>query len=123
MKDLLPLKDASLAVLAKDVAANNVEKPDIWAARDVTLTSADKLTPVVVGVWDSGVDFADFPGQIYTDTHPAPQFDAHGLAFDLEGYPAHGALMPLTPDQLAAYQVVPRLSEGLLRSAAVDRQP
>lgn len=103
MTDLLPLKDASLAVLAKDVAANNVQKPDIWAARDVTLSAADHLTPVRIGVWDSGVDFADFPGLAYTDPHPAPQFDPHGLAFDLVGLPAHGPLMPLDAAQAAAY--------------------
>jgi hypothetical protein len=103
MRDLLPLKAASLAVLDREVAANNVQKPDIWAARDVTLTEADKLTPVIVGVWDSGVDFDDFPGIAYTDPHPAPQFDPHGLAFDLEGFPTHGALLPLTPAQAAEY--------------------
>jgi subtilisin family serine protease len=103
LKDALPLKAATLAVLGQDIAANNVLKPDIWAARDVTFTAADKLTPVIVGVWDSGVDFDAFPTQTYTDPHPAPQFDAHGLAFDLESYPTHGALMPLTPEQQAAY--------------------
>jgi hypothetical protein len=103
LKLLLPLKTASLAVLSQDVAANNVQKADIWAARDVNFTASDRLTPVIVGVWDSGVDFADFPEQTYTDPHPAPQFDAHGLAFDLEGFPTHGALLPLTPQQQAAY--------------------
>jgi len=103
LKVLLPLKAATLAVLDRDVAANATHKPDIWAARDVTFTSADKLTPVVIGIWDSGIDFAAFPGQTYTDPHPAPAFDAHGLAFDLESFPTHGALMPLTPEQLAAY--------------------
>jgi subtilisin family serine protease len=103
MTDLLPLKDASLAVLDKDVAANNVQKPDIWAAREVTLSAADHLTPVRIGIWDSGVDFADFPDQTYTDPHPKPQFDPHGLAFDLEGLPTHGPLLPLDAAQLAAY--------------------
>jgi hypothetical protein len=103
MIDLLPLKAVSLAVLDKDVSANNVQKPDIWAARDVTLSAADHLTPVRIGIWDSGIDFADFPGQAYTDPHPAPQFDPHGLAFDLLGLPTHGALMPLDAAQAAAY--------------------
>jgi hypothetical protein len=103
LKIMLPVKAASLAVLDRDVAEHKVQKADIWAARDVTFTSADKLTPVTVGIWDSGVDFGDFPTQTYTDPNPAPQFDAHGLAFDLEGFLTHGALMPLTPEQLAAY--------------------
>ena len=103
VKDMLPLKAGTLVVLGQEIAANNVQKADIWAARDVTLTPADKLTPVIVGVWDTGVDFDAFPAQTYTDPHPAPQFDPHGLAFDLEGFPTHGALMPLTPEQLATY--------------------
>jgi len=103
LTERLPLKAITVAAFTKDVAANNVQKPDIWAARDVTLAAADKPTPVVVGVWDSGVDFSDFPGQIYTDPHPAPQFDPHGLAFDLESLPAHGALMPLDAQQIADY--------------------
>ncbi len=112
LKVLLPVKAESLAVLDRDVAAHNVQKADIWADRDVNFTSAAKLTPVIVGIWDSGVDFSDFPGQTYTDPHPAPQFDAHGLAFDLEGFPAHGALMPLTPEQLAAYPSFRRYLKG-----------
>ena len=103
LKELIPLKAASLTVFGQDVAANNVQKPDIWAARDVTFTSADRLAPVTVGVWDSGIDFNDFPTQTYTDPHPAPHFDAHGLAFDLESFPTHGALLPLTAEQAAAY--------------------
>jgi len=103
LTERLPLKAITVAAFSKDVAANNVQKPDIWATRDVTLTAADKLTPVIVGVWDSGVDFNDFPEQTYTDPHPAPQFDPHGLAFDLEGLPAHGPLLPLDAQQAANY--------------------
>ena len=103
LTERLPLKAITVAAFSKDVAANNVQKPDIWATRDVTLTAADKLTQVIVGVWDSGVDFNDFPEQTYTDPHPAPQFDPHGLAFDLEGLPAHGPLLPLDAQQAANY--------------------
>ena len=35
-------------VLKSYVAAHNVRKPDIWAAREVTLTADQKLTPVLV---------------------------------------------------------------------------
>jgi subtilisin family serine protease len=103
LKTVLPVKDATLAVLAHDVAANNVQKPDIWEAREVTLTPADKLTPVNVAIWDSGTDLSLFPTETYTDPHPAPQFDPHGLAFDLKGFPTHGDLLPLDADQAKAY--------------------
>jgi hypothetical protein len=45
LKIMLPVKAASLAVLDRDVAEHKVQKADIWTARDVTFTSADKLTP------------------------------------------------------------------------------
>ncbi|HWA94358.1 MAG TPA: S8 family serine peptidase [Terracidiphilus sp.] len=103
IKRQLPLKAATLAVLAKYVAANNVEKPDIWAARDVTLTSADRLTPVNVAIWDSGSDLSLFPGRIYTVPHPAPGADPHDIAFDLKGLPTHGYLLPLNAEQKEKY--------------------
>lgn len=103
IKRQLPLKAATVAVLTKDVAANNVEKPDIWAARDVTLTSADKLTPINVAIWDSGSDLSLFPGRVYSVPHPAPGADPHSIAFDLKGLPTHGYLLPLNAEQKEKY--------------------
>jgi subtilisin family serine protease len=103
LKDILPLKDATVAVLTQEVAANNVEKPDIWEARDVTLTAASKLTPVKVAIWDSGSDLSLFPGRVYSDPHPAPGGDPHDLAFDLKGFPTHGYLLPLDAPQQEQY--------------------
>jgi hypothetical protein len=109
---IVPLKADGAAVIAGLVARNSVAKPDIWAARDVTLSPREKLTPVRVAVWDSGSDVSLFPHQLFTDPKPGP-YDPHGLAFDLEGYPAHGYLRPLTPAQRAAYpQTISRI-EGL----------
>ena len=102
LKQILPLKQTSLAVLTKDVADHNVEKPDIWAAREVTLTAADKLTPVNVAIWDSGSDLALFPGRDYTVASPASG-DAHDIAFDLKGFPTHGYLLPLDDKQKAEF--------------------
>jgi subtilisin family serine protease len=103
LKTIVPLKAATLAVLSRDVAANNIQKPDIWAARDVTLTDADHLTPVTVAIWDSGSDLSLFPGRVYEDPHPAPGADAHDIAFDLKGFLTHGYLLPLDPAQAGAY--------------------
>jgi Subtilase family len=103
LKDVLPLKAVTLAVLSQDVAANNVQKPDIWEAREVTLTDAGQLTPVRVAIWDSGSDLSLFPGRTYTDPNPAPGGDAHDLAFDLKGFPTHGYLLPLDAKQEEQY--------------------
>ncbi len=103
LKRNLPLKAGTIAVLAREVAANNVQKPDIWAAREVTLTNADKLTPVNVAIWDSGTDLPLFPERVYTDPHPGPQTDPHDIAFDLKGFPTHGYLFPLDVQQRQEY--------------------
>ena len=103
LRQVIPVKAATIALLSADVAAHNVQKPDIWAARDVTLTAADKPTPVTVAIWDSGSDLSLFPRQLYTDPHPAADTDPHGLAFDLLSRPTHGMLQPLTPEQAKGY--------------------
>lgn len=99
----LPLKQATISVLTAEVAANNVQKPDIWAARDVTLTDADKLTPVRVAIWDSGSDLSLFSGRVFTDEHPEANTDPHDIAFDLKGFPTHGYLLPLDAQQEKEY--------------------
>jgi subtilisin family serine protease len=103
LQDILPLKAETVAVLTQEVAANNVEKPDIWEAREVTLTAASKLTPVKVAIWDSGSDLSLFPGRVYSDPHPAPGGDPNDLAFDLKGFPTHGYLLPLDAPQQEQY--------------------
>ena len=113
LQRILPLKEATIAVLTKDVAANDVQKPDIWAERDVTLTDADKLTPVNVAIWDSGSDVSLFPDRVYTDEHPSPQTDPHDIAFDLKGLPDHGYLLPLTEEQQKLYPAMREDLKGL----------
>jgi hypothetical protein len=103
LKQILPLKQQTLAVLTKDVAEHDVQKPDIWQAREVTLTAADNLTPVNVAIWDSGSDLSLFPGRDYTVPSPPAGADAHDIAFDLKGLPTHGYLYPLDDKQKAQF--------------------
>ncbi|HEY6573121.1 MAG TPA: hypothetical protein VI198_07345, partial [Candidatus Eisenbacteria bacterium] len=66
--DVIPFKEAIVAAYAAVLDSNKSEaKADIWAARDVTLDAGAKLSPVVVGVWDSGVDVSLFPSQLWTN--------------------------------------------------------
>lgn len=121
LKREIPLVPAMLAVLNKEVAANNVKERDIWAGREVTLTNANKLTPVNVAIWDSGVDLALFSGSVYTVAEPGPQGDRHDIAFDLEGFPTHGELFPLTTQQKAEYPTMLSELEGFSDlQAAID---
>ncbi len=98
----LPEKDDVAQILGSYVKAHNVMKPDIWEAREVTLTPKDKLSPVLVGIWDSGVDVSIFGDEVFNDPQPTKSGN-HGWSFDDKGYPATGWLYPLTPAQQKEY--------------------
>ena len=108
----LPLARRALAVLSPFIAAHEVKKPDIWAARDVTLTPADKLTPVRIAIFDSGVDTSLYPGLLFVDPHPG-KHSPNGLAFGMHGNLRNQNLQPLTPEQKAAYPKVLSVLQGL----------
>jgi hypothetical protein len=93
-----PLVDA----LKPYITAHTVIKPDIWAAREITLGAADKTTPVLVAIWDSGIDVSWYPDQVFTDPHPTASGD-HGLAYDEKGNPTKRWLHPLTAEQEKVY--------------------
>lgn len=99
---LVPIGPPLASALKKYLAVHTVVKPDIWEAREVTLAAGDKATPVLVAIWDSGVDVSAFPGQVFTDPHPTAS-GVHGLAFDEQGNPAKGWLYELSPEQESAY--------------------
>jgi subtilisin family serine protease len=111
-KVYLLLKQNVLAVLTPYIAAHNVQKPDIWEAREVTLTAGQKVTPVRIGIWDSGVDTSLFPDQLFTDPAPGAH-SPHGLAYDMHGVLYNGDLQPLTPEQKELYPKVLGLEQGL----------
>jgi subtilisin family serine protease len=87
--DILPFKDDIVAAYTSVLDANKAEqKADIWAARDVTL-EAPKLSPVVVGIWDSGVDVALYPNQLWTNAKEIAgnhkDDDKNGFVDDVNG--------------------------------------
>jgi cell division protein ZapA (FtsZ GTPase activity inhibitor) len=89
----LPLKQTLVSTYGAYLAANKVDKPDIWAARDVTLPPGRNYQPVNVAVWDSGVDIALFPGRVAMDGgKPAV------IAFDIKSDPSTGELFPIPAD-------------------------
>jgi len=102
---ILPMKPALIGVWTNYVAAHAVEKPDIWAARSVTLPANAGYTPVKIAVWDSGVDTKLFPNNLATTNGSVPV-----IAFDRFEKPATGELQPI-PDALKSN--VPQLKSQL----------
>ena len=94
----LPANAIRSAVLEAYVAAHDTQKPDIWPARNVTLSEADHLAEVRIGILDSGVDTGLYPNQLFSHPHSEP-YPAQGLAFTDEGYASDATLEPLSPDQ------------------------
>jgi subtilisin family serine protease len=109
----IPTGPARAKVLEEYIAAHPGAAPDIWAAREVTLSADQKLTPVAIAIWDSGIDLGDYPGQVFDDPRPTAS-GTHGLAFDDQGEPSTEWLYPLTAAQRAAYPEFRILTEGQL---------
>lgn len=91
LQTALPLKQTLVTTYAAYLDAHKVDKPDIWAAREVVLPATGPYQPVRVAVWDSGVDTTLFPRQLLLDAKGRPAL----IAFDLNARPARGELYPL----------------------------
>ncbi|MFT7289559.1 MAG: subtilisin family serine protease [Halieaceae bacterium] len=118
----IPHAAAINTVLAELIAANHVEKPDIWAGRQIVLQPDADATPVTLAVWDSGVDTAIFAAsdQLWRNTSEIPANgiddddngfvdDLHGIAFDLHSNKVGALLYPIggiTENEAALQQMV-----------------
>ena len=123
----IPLKDPTAAALGAVIAKNNVAKADIWKDRDVALTAADHGRPVVIGIWDSGVDPTVYPHKLYEvppgtklPAYPDYQPNPNGFAFDLHSNPVHGPLYPLGDAASRVPQLRSQIKGILDLQAAVD---
>ena len=91
---VLPIRQALIDTYSAYLAAGKVDKPDIWAAREVTLPPTPARVPVPIAVWDSGSDTQLFAAQLQRDKAGKPAI----IAFDKYSRPAAGDLMPIAPD-------------------------
>ncbi len=129
----LPLKAERVAALGAYIAANARVKADIWAARETSLgTGGATLQPVVVAVWDSGVDMGPFAGQRWVNAAEIPGNgadddrngfvdDVNGIAFDLDSRRVPEILVPLDAAQREAYPKMRDKTKGILDlQASID---
>jgi subtilisin family serine protease len=117
VRHLLPLVDAEREVEGAWIAANERQKPDIWQARTVVLPQSEHLSPVVIGIWDSGTDTGPFSASLWTNTREKSNGrdddgngwvdDIHGVAIDVMGERTPSLLDPL-PAEFTSH--LPRLA-------------
>ena len=108
----------------QDVAANNVQKPDIWAARDVTFTAADNSSDPgdCRRLGTAGVGLFRLQAQ---DLHRLRTLRRNstpmGWPLTSKASSAHGQLMLLTAEQQAAYPSFRRYLKGFsILQQAID---
>ncbi|NOR16732.1 S8 family serine peptidase [candidate division WOR-3 bacterium] len=88
MEISLPLKEQIVDILDKYIKANHIEKKNIWEERNVDLSEIQNLHPVVIAIWDSGVDTNLFPDQLFINTNEklnGKDDDANGFVDDVHG--------------------------------------
>ena len=105
----LPLKQTLTQTYTTYLAANQVEKPDIWAARDVVLPKGRDYAPVKIAIWDSGVDSSLFKDRLVLDAAGKPAF----IAFDKYANPATTELIAITADLRARIPAMKSRTKGL----------
>jgi hypothetical protein len=84
----LPFKKQIISVLEKYISANRVEKEDIWEKRNVVLSEQDDLDPVLIAVWDTGLDIDVYPNQLFVNSKEkinGKDDDLNGFVDDVNG--------------------------------------
>jgi subtilisin family serine protease len=95
-------------VYSATIAANTVSKKDIWEERKYVLAPTANASPVVVAVWDSGLDTAieafvpllwrnvhEVPGNGIDDDNNGFVDDINGIAYDLHSNKERSLLYPI----------------------------
>jgi subtilisin family serine protease len=104
----LSLKQTLVETYGAWLDKNKVVKADIWAAREVTLPAKPGAKPVVVAVWDSGVDTALFGPQVVRGNGGKPAF----IAFDKYSRPAKTELIAISPEVRAKLPTMKARTKG-----------
>ncbi len=115
-----PYKDEIVEVLQAYIDENRTEKADIWAARSVDLPETEGIEPVLIGIWDTGVDPEVFGDRMFRNEdeildgidNDGNGFvdDVHGIAFEWDGGKTTGSLYPLAETAQAR---VPQMKEQM----------
>jgi hypothetical protein len=111
---ILPVKNEFMQTFQSHTGGHQVGNPgtsrhsDIWRSRSVTLKADEPLTPVVLAIWDSGVDPSLFPGRLYVNRREQPNgrdndgngfiSDVHGIGFRYDGKRTPALFYPISSE-------------------------
>jgi hypothetical protein len=128
----LALNPTIAKVYSKYLDANKVEKEDIWPQRELTLHEGEKLDPVVIGIWDSGVDVKVFENHLFVNENEKKDGtdtdgngfvdDINGIAYDMYGIVNTDLLHPLG-DQDGKLSSVYEYMQGFTDMTAAVESP
>ena len=126
----LPLKEQIIAVYQEQIDAHQEAKPDIWAARSVTLAPTERHEPILIAVWDSGTDPTIFEHQLWVNRNESFDGqdddgngyidDVYGVAFDINAERTTGPLCPLGEATERIPQAMQHMKGFMDIQAAVD---
>ncbi len=118
-----PFRLDMIAIFNTYIQEHKVEKENIWPMRSMTFDGSEGYNPVLIGIWDSGVDANVFKKQMWrndeekfdgTDTDGNGYVDdVHGIAFDLHEYYTPDLLFPLSEAQAAQLPSMKNQMKGL----------
>lgn len=122
-KYIMPYNTIVAEVYKGFLDTNHIEKENIWTERNVDLTNRSNLNPVVIAIWDSGVDATLFPNNMYVNTKEKKDNkdndgngyidDINGIAYDLNSNRETGNLLKLNNAQKVDVPNTLNLYKGL----------
>jgi hypothetical protein len=106
VRHYLPHKHVVVDEVSAYIDAHKVEKEDIWAERDLSLPPDQDYQPVLIAVWDSGVDTDIFGDLCWVNAEEVPDNDQdddgngyvddiHGVAYTLDADKTEDLLFPI----------------------------
>ena len=123
LEKMLPYKNIIVEVLQNYADKNKTEKKDRWSERDFSFTGRKGLKPVVIGIWDTGVDSAVYGSLMFRNKKEKTDGkdndgngyidDIYGIAYTIDNLRTKGALMSLDENQRGRYPEMLSQIKGL----------
>jgi subtilisin family serine protease len=88
IEKIIPIKEQLIGIYNGYIKSHCIAKADIWKDLQLDLSEVKNLSPVVVAIWDTGVDASLFPAQMYTNFREkadGQDNDGDGFVDDIHG--------------------------------------